>query len=221
MRARFNPKNSLKSAMNLLISNKPQTGTNLPKSSQMWPMLLYQTSRLKTSMATLWSASRFSRDMIKRVWSIQFMVSIIKKLTAPSGFQSPKPTIWRPGSSTTFWTGTLHKVQFNHLMTVLSFLLTKEIMPQVVSLEWDTTSPWAIYLRVFTLINSISQEPWLHQLKAHQASNSWTLTMATSTTLPLEWDSTFSREQTLMNKPWESSSTSKNGMSSINQVCKT
>jgi len=159
--------------------------------------------------------------MTKKVLIIPFMVSIIKKLTAPSGFQSPKPMISKPGSSTTFWTGMLPKVQFNLLMMALSSSLTRVTMPQAVSLEWDTTRPWTISFKVFTLTNSILREPWLHQQKEHQALNSSTLTKETSTTLPLEWDSTFSREQRLMNKPWENSLTSNNGTQFTLKACRT
>jgi hypothetical protein len=73
--------------------------------------------------------------MTKKVLIIPFMVSTIKKLTAPSGFQSPKPMISKPGSSTTFWTGTLPKVQFNLWIMVLSSSLTRVTMLQAVSLE--------------------------------------------------------------------------------------
>lgn len=158
--------------------------------------------------------------MTKKVLITQFMVSTIKKLTAPSGFQLPKPMISKPGSSTTFWTGTLPRVQFNLWMMVLSSSLTRETMPQAVSLEWDTTRPWTISSKVSTLTNSTLQEPWLHLQKEHQALNSSTLTKETSTTLPLEWDSTFSREQMLMNKPWENSLTSRNGNQSTIKACR-
>jgi hypothetical protein len=73
--------------------------------------------------------------MTKKVLIIPFMVSTIKKLTAPSGFQSPKPMISKPGSSTTFWTGTLPKVQFNLWIMVLSSSLTRVTMLQAVSSE--------------------------------------------------------------------------------------
>ena len=111
------------------------------------------------------------------------------------------------------------KVLFSHLKTALSSLLTRETMPPAVSLDSDTTSLWATSFRESTLTNSISQEPWLHLLKVLQVSNLLSM-VATSTTLPLEWDSTSSRVLTPMNKPWANSSTSHSGTSSINQACR-